>query len=206
MAALFLVLALYLQLGRGLDALHAGLVFTAMAAAYLATSLRAPALTLRYGRALVCAGALALAAGEAALLVTVAERGTASVAWLVPSLALIGAGMGLCVTPLTSTVLAHVDPQRAGAVTGALSTMQQVGNAVGVAITGVIFFGLRSNGYARAFELSLAELSALLLTVAILAAVLPGRARLHVRWDRPRRRLSSARLGPGLADRRRQDA
>jgi EmrB/QacA subfamily drug resistance transporter len=177
MASLFLVLALYLQLGRGLDALQAGLVFTVLAAFYLATSLRAPAMTLRFGRGLIAVGALVLAIGEVVLLLTVAERGDASIAWLVPGLALAGAGMGLCITPLTSTVLAHADPQRAGAVSGALSTMQQVGNAVGVAITGVIFFGLLSSGYARAFEVSLAELTGLLLAVAVLAVVLPGRSR-----------------------------
>jgi EmrB/QacA subfamily drug resistance transporter len=176
-AALFLVLALYLQVGRGLDALQAGLVFTVLAAFYLATSLRAPAMTLRYGRRLIAVGALTLAAGEGLLLLTVAELGGASVGWLVPGLALTGAGMGLCITPLTSTVLAHADPQRAGAVTGALSTMQQVGNSVGVAITGVIFFGLLSSGYARAFEVSLAELAGLLLIVAVLAVVLPRRSR-----------------------------
>ena len=177
MASLFLVLALYLQLGRGLDALQAGLVFTVLAAFYLATSLRAPAMTLRFGRGLIAVGALVFAIGEVVLLLTVAERGDASIAWLVPGLALAGAGMGLCITPLTSTVLAHADPQRAGAVSGALSTMQQVGNAVGVAITGVIFFGLLSSGYVRAFEVSLAELSGLLLAVAVLAVVLPGHSR-----------------------------
>jgi EmrB/QacA subfamily drug resistance transporter len=185
MASLFLVLALYLQLGRGLDALQAGLVFTVLAAFYLATSMRAPAMTLRFGRRLVAVGALVLAAGEVALLLTVAERGGASVAWLVPGLALAGAGMGLCITPLTSTVLAHADLERAGAVTGALSTMQQVGNAVGVAVTGVIFFGLLPSGYARAFEVSLAELAGLLLAVAALALVLPGRSRPPVLSSRP---------------------
>src|SRR5215475_12860522 len=96
MAALFLVLALYLQLGRGLNALQAGLVFTVMAIFYLATSLRAPAMTLRFGRRLIAAGALLLAVGEVALLLAVADRGGASIAWLAPGLALTGAGMGMC--------------------------------------------------------------------------------------------------------------
>jgi hypothetical protein len=56
--------------------------------------------------------------------------------------------------------------------------MQQLGNALGVAITGVIFFGAVRSGYARAFELSLAELAALLLLVAALTlALLPKRRR-----------------------------
>ena len=173
-ASFFLVLALYLQLGKGLDPLQAGLVFTVLAAAYLATSLRAPALTLKYGRRLIAVGAVTLATGEAALLATVAGfGGTEPIGWLVPGLLLGGAGMGLCITPLTSTVLAHADPQRAGAVAGALSTMQQVGNRVGVAVTGVIFFGALSGGYARAFEFCLAQLCGLLVVVAVLALVLP---------------------------------
>jgi EmrB/QacA subfamily drug resistance transporter len=206
MAALFLVLALYLQLGRGLDALQAGLVFTVLAAFYLATSLRAPAMTLRFGRRLIVAGALAFAAGEGILLLTVAERGDASVAWLVPGLALAGAGMGLCITPLTSTVLAHVDPQRAGAVTGALSTMQQVGNALGVAITGVIFFGLLPSGYPRAFEVSLAELAGLVLIVAVLAVVLPRPRRAAVPSGRPAATVLSGRPTPDEADGSQSDA
>ena len=44
MASFFVVLALYLQQGRGLNAVQAGLVFTILAGAYLVTSLRAPRL------------------------------------------------------------------------------------------------------------------------------------------------------------------
>ena len=46
-ASFFLVLALYLQQGKGLDALQSGLVFTVMASAYVVASVRAPALTQR---------------------------------------------------------------------------------------------------------------------------------------------------------------
>ena len=67
-ASFFLVLALYLQKGRGLDALHAGLVFSILAVAYLVTSMRAPALTLRFGRSLIAVGAVTLALGDIALL------------------------------------------------------------------------------------------------------------------------------------------
>ena len=52
-----------------------------------------------------------------------ADVGTGgSIALLVPAMLLDGAGMGLCITPLTATVLASVEPQRAGAASGALST------------------------------------------------------------------------------------
>jgi predicted MFS family arabinose efflux permease len=171
-ASFFLVLALYLQKGRGLDALQTGLVFSILAVAYLATSMRAPGLTLRFGRSLIAVGAVTLAAGDIALLAAV-HGAPGSIALVAPGLVLVGAGMGLCITPLTTTVLAHADGDRAGAVSGALATMQQVGNAVGVAVTGVIFFGALSSGYQRAFELALVELAALLLAVAVLTRLLP---------------------------------
>jgi MFS family permease len=171
-ASFFLVLALYLQKGRGLDALHAGLVFSILAVAYLVTSMRAPALTLRFGRSLIAVGAVTLALGDIALLAAV-HGDAGSIGLLAPGLVLVGAGMGLCITPLTTTVLSHADGERAGSVSGALATMQQVGNAVGVAVTGVIFFGALSNGYQRAFELALVELAGLLLVVAVLTRLLP---------------------------------
>jgi EmrB/QacA subfamily drug resistance transporter len=177
-ASYFLVLALYLQLGRGLSAMQSGLVFTILASAYLLASLRAPELVARWGRAVIVEGALALAVGHAIAFVVVADIGVAGhVLLLAPALLLVGAGMGLCLAPITATVLGSVDPHRAGAVSGALSTMQQVGNAVGVAVVGVVFFGAVARGYAHAFELSVATLAALLVGVACCARLLPGRPR-----------------------------
>ena len=75
-AAGYLVLGLYLQQGRGMSALSAGAMFTVLAAGYLATSFRAPALTMRYGRSVIAAGALIAAAGDAALWLATAHAGT----------------------------------------------------------------------------------------------------------------------------------
>jgi MFS family permease len=174
-ASLFLVLALYLQQGRGYSPLHAGLVFTILAAAYLATSLRAPALTVRHGRGLVALGALTLAAGHGLLLAAIADVGThGPLVLLCPGLLLIGAGMGLCITPLTSIVMSNVPAHHAGAASGALSTMQQLGNALGVAVIGVIFFGALRHSYADAMDLSLVALAILLVAVAALTRILPS--------------------------------
>lgn len=173
-ASFFLVLALYLQEGRGLDPLQAGLVFTILAVAYLASSLRAPGLTMRFGRRLPAAGALTLAAGHGLLVAAVARWGDGgSVAALVPGLLAVGAGMGLVITPLATTVMASVGPEHMGSASGALSTLQNVGNAVGVAVIGVVFFGA-GGGVAHAFELSVAVLAGLLLAVAALTRLLPA--------------------------------
>jgi EmrB/QacA subfamily drug resistance transporter len=173
-ASFFLVFALYLQLGRGLDALQAGLVFTILAAAYLVASLDAPALGARLGRRLPAIGALALGAGHVLLAASVAGVGTTGpVGLLAPALALIGAGMGLVITPLTATVLAGLEPERAGAAAGALATMQQVGNALGVAITGVVFFGALGGGYGHAFGLAVLQLAGLATLVGAATRLLP---------------------------------
>src|SRR6266536_3559868 len=100
-----------------------------------------------------------------------------AVFWLFPGLVLLGAGQGLCITPLTTTVLGHADPATAGSVSGALSTAQQVGNSVGVAVAGVLFFGALSHGYGLAFERSVLQMGVLLLLVAALTRLMPGRQR-----------------------------
>ena len=175
-AASYLVLGLYLQQGRGLSPLAAGGVFTFLAVGYLITSFRAPALTVRFGRSVIAAGAVIAALGDAALYLATVHAGSGgSVAWLFPGLVLLGAGQGLCITPLTTTVLSHADPATAGSVSGALSTAQQVGNSVGVAVTGVLFFGALSDGYSLAFERSVLQMGALLLVVAALTRLMPAR-------------------------------
>ncbi len=175
-ASYFLVLALYLQLGRGLSPMQSGLVFTVLAVAYLVASRRAPALVARLGRGVIVRGALTLAVGHVAT-VLATEGFDGGVVALAPGLLLTGTGMGLCLAPITTTVLASVEPQRAGAVTGLLSTVQQVGNAVGVAVIGVVFFGAAHHGYTHAFALSTALLAVLVVAVAGCAGMLPGHRR-----------------------------
>ena len=107
-AAFFVYLALYLQMGRGLDPLESGLVFTIVAVSYVAVSGPAPKLTERYGRAVIAAGGLCLAAGLGSLALAVAVVGVdGSLAAFVPGLLLAGAGVGLCFTPLTAIVLGN---------------------------------------------------------------------------------------------------
>ena len=71
-------------------------------------------------------------------------------------------------------MLSHADPATAGSVAGALSTAQQMGNSIGVAVTGVLFFGTVSHGYGLAFERSVLQMGALLLVVAALTRLMPA--------------------------------
>jgi MFS family permease len=171
-APYFLILALYLQDGRGLSPLQAALVFTVLAVAYLAASLKAPALTARFGHRLVLAGVVAIVAGDALLYLVVQRYGGGGpIALLIPGLALAGAGQGLAITPLTSIVMAHANPEQAGAISGALSTTQQVGNTLGVAVTGAVFYAAIQQGYPTAFGHGLVQLALLLLGVAALVGL-----------------------------------
>ena len=127
-------------------------MFAILAVAYVAVSAPAPALTQKFGRSVIAAGGVSLTLGLALLAAVVGG----SLAALVPGLLLVGAGIGLCFTPLTSIVLADIDPARVGSASGALSTTQQIGFALGVAVTGVIYFGAAAD---EAFTLSLIQLA-----------------------------------------------
>jgi Na+/melibiose symporter-like transporter len=174
-ASFFLVLSLYLQLGRGMSALHSGLVFTILAGTYLMTSLRAPGLTVRHGRGVLAAGAGLLVIGHITLALTVADVGVGgSVLALAPGLALVGAGMGLGITPLATLIMASTPPEHLGATSGVLATMQNVGNAIGVSVIGVLFYGAVSRGFAGAFQISVIALAVALAGVAALTRFIPA--------------------------------
>jgi hypothetical protein len=81
--------------------------------------------------------------------------------------------MGLLITPLVALALADVGPRWAGAASGALSTVQNVGNAIGVAVVGAVYFGRLDQGPAQAFEASLVVLTAIAAAVLLPAVLLP---------------------------------
>jgi EmrB/QacA subfamily drug resistance transporter len=179
-ASFFLVLALYLQEGRGLTALASGVVFTAIGAGYLVTSSTAHHLARLLGRQVIAVGAVIMAAGLALLWAGAAagaggagSQGAAGVGWLLPGLLVDGLGMGMVLAPLAVTVLARVSPRHAGPAAGVLSTVQQVGNALGVALLGIVFYGALGGGVPHAFRGCLIFLIVVELVLAGLVQLLP---------------------------------
>jgi MFS family permease len=65
---------------------------------------------------------------------------------LLPSLVLIGAGMGFSFVSLTSAGLHGVDPADAGAASGVVNVAQQVGAALGLAVLVTIFDSVNTAG------------------------------------------------------------
>ena len=184
MASFFVVLALYLQEGRGLSALGSGAVFTVVGAGYLAASLAAPAMTARLGRQWPALGGVVMAAGYAALAFTASHTGASqtgaahaahagSVLPLLIPLLVTGIGMGMLTAPLTGIVLAQVAPGRAGTVSGLQATVVQLGNSIGVAVIGLVFFGALDGGFPHAFRASLIVLAALPLAAAVAVQFVP---------------------------------
>ncbi|THA78970.1 MFS transporter [Streptomyces sp. A0642] len=171
MAAYFLIFALYVQQGRGLDALEAGFAFVPIGAGYLAASLLAPRLAARLGRQVIAIGGLTRAVGLAALLVMAGQG--AAVGWLVPALIVDGIGMGLALGPIMTTVLAGVAQKHAGSAASALTTVQQVGGALGVGAVGIVYYGSVGDGVPLAFRHGLIHLIVVALVLTALVQLLP---------------------------------
>jgi MFS family permease len=181
MASYFLVLALYLQQGRGLGPLSSGLVFSILAVSYMVGTRQAAGFVVRLGRGATIAGAALFGAGHLLQLAAVERLGVdGSVLWLAPGLAVAGLGMGIALAALVGTVMATVEPADAGTVSGMFSTMQQIGNALGVALVGNVYFGLLDRGSADAFAASLGCLVVTTVAVGVMALGLPRATRAAV--------------------------
>jgi EmrB/QacA subfamily drug resistance transporter len=161
-ASLYFVLALHLQQGLGLPALTSGLVFTAMAVGFFITSMAAPRLAKRFGGPPIARGAVVLAVGHALQFANVTFLPAQQAFWLMlPLLFVQGLGLGVVMAPLVSAILAGLPPQHAGVASGVLAMVQQAGNALGVALIGIVY-------YAHGLAGSLVYLAASALAVALL--------------------------------------
>jgi EmrB/QacA subfamily drug resistance transporter len=140
--AFFLVWTLYLQVGLGWTPLRAGLTAAAFAVgAGAGAGLSVQVLTPRFGRRVLMAGALLNAIGFGGYSLAVSHYGPEIQPWqMITPLAVAGAGFGLVVAPMIDLILAGVPTADAGAASGLLNTIQQLGMALGVALVGVLFF------------------------------------------------------------------
>lgn len=136
----FLTLSVYLQAGTGRSAWETGLVILPYALGSVATSGVGVALAARAGRALLITGSLTIAASQLVLLAVIRD-GSAPGYWLLALALFIGGlGLGLAAPVLVNVVLAGVPGRNAGAAGGVLSTVNQIGGAIGIAVLGTIFF------------------------------------------------------------------
>lgn len=94
--------------------------------------------------------------------------------WALPCLALAGTGMGMTSGPLTPVILARVDRSHAGAASGLIKTVQELGMALGIAVVGTAFFAGAATGDAGAVFPAIAAIEGLMLICLVLALRLPA--------------------------------
>jgi EmrB/QacA subfamily drug resistance transporter len=137
-----LALTLFLQLGLGFSAIHAGLTALpfavgSTAGAFLGAGLLAPKL----GRTTIQLGNALQGAGLIGVLIVVTHTQMHTTTWdLVAPLTVWGVGVGLVVAPLFDFVLASLAKNEVGSGSGVLNTLQQLGTAIGIAVIGTVFF------------------------------------------------------------------
>ncbi|MGH6925330.1 MAG: DHA2 family efflux MFS transporter permease subunit [Propylenella sp.] len=140
----FFIFTIFLQIGLGYSILKAGLTgipFSLGVALSAGTS--GPLLVPRFGRNIVSAGPIVMGVGYLLFIWTIRHYGAEVTPWeMIPSLVIAGLGMGCVVAPIFPFMLAEVPIKDAGSASGVINAIQQVGGAVGVAVVGVVFFGL----------------------------------------------------------------
>jgi hypothetical protein len=143
--AFFFTFSLMMQVGLGWSALHAGLTTVPWSLAAAFASIMSVRLAPRLGRSIIAIGSALMVAGMLGLVLTLHLAGLGVTSWdLAPTFLVAGLGMGAVVAPLINIILAGIPPRDAGSASGVLTTFQQLGGAMGVAVVGVVFFGLLS--------------------------------------------------------------
>jgi MFS family permease len=97
----------------------------------------------RYGPRWLIGGGLTLVA--AALFTFSGIAVDSSYLDLLPGFMLLGIGIAMTMSPMTSAAMNAVPVQKAGIASGVLSMFRMVGGSLGVAVTGAIFQGLVSS-------------------------------------------------------------
>ncbi|HEY3530511.1 MAG TPA: DHA2 family efflux MFS transporter permease subunit [Nocardioides sp.] len=196
LAGFALVLTVYLQTGLGWSAVHAGFTLLPFSlGAFVGTGVSVP-LGTELGKVVMVAGAALQSAATVWVLAVVHGQGDALSTWnLVPALVVSGIGLGLLVAPLVDVALATIPTTEAGAASGTYGTVQQVGAALGVAITGTVFFGVVGTSYDAA-SLRSGLLAACWVAAggyalsALASLLLPSRAQVHAHHEALERDLA----------------
>ncbi|MEV5978349.1 MFS transporter [Streptomyces sp. NPDC052114] len=131
------VVATYLQVVRGYDAIGTGVIFTASTLGLLASSLGAARFARRREqRTLVMAGFVVTVCGIGVL---IALAHGSPKAWVfTPGLLLIGLGLGVMLTPSVNVVQSSFSEDLQGEISGLSRSVSNLGSSVGTALAGTI--------------------------------------------------------------------
>src|SRR4051812_35439349 len=146
MMAMFFLMVQYLEDQLGFGPLMTGLAFLPMPLGVFTMSRFSPRLVARFGPlplVMVGTGAMTLAF----LRLSQLDAGSSYWTGSFPSLAVAGLAGGLSFMPITALALRNVEPEHAGAASGLLQTMQQLGGSVGLAVVASVFAASASGGF-----------------------------------------------------------
>ncbi|HEX6228789.1 MAG TPA: MFS transporter [Solirubrobacterales bacterium] len=143
MLGVFFFLALYMQNILGYSALEAGVRFLPSTLMIVLVAPLAGRAADRIGsRWLIVAGLVIVAAS---LYIFSGIAVNSSYGELLPGFMLLGIGIALTMSPMTSAAMNAVAVEKAGIASGVLSMFRMVGGSLGVAVTGAIFQGAVGN-------------------------------------------------------------
>ncbi len=172
------VISLFFQTALGLSPRAAAIALCPMMIGIIIAAFACRPLVGTLGRVLVITGLGITLAGAAGLWATVLAQGTAVSVWaLAPSILVLGAGMGACISSIYDVAIGDVAPAEAGSASGALSAVQQLAAAIGSAVVTTVYFTQRAeHGAAHAMTVSVAVVGAIALADLGLVWLLPRSA------------------------------
>jgi MFS family permease len=139
------VVAVFLQEVRGYNAIETGVIFTAATVGVLVTSLLAERFaTRRAQKTLIVAGFVGAIAGIGLLIGLVLAW--SSVVAFVPGLFLIGAALGIMLTPSVNVVQSSFPEEQQGEISGLSRSISNLGSSLGTAIAGTILVSAVATG------------------------------------------------------------
>jgi MFS family permease len=165
-ASCILIVSLWLRSVYELRPITAAAVYTAMSAGFIATTFGSRAGLARWGDRLLVFGAVALTIGQLGIAWQLQAR--APLWALLPTLLFSGAAFGVVMSPLVARAVGTLPLARGGLAGGVVVTVQWLGNALGVAVLGSVYFALAPQAGAQAAALSHVLLAALAAAVALL--------------------------------------
>jgi EmrB/QacA subfamily drug resistance transporter len=169
----YLVLTLYMQLGLGFTPLQSGTTVLPPAIAFAVVSRFAGPRAQRRGVIALIEGCGIQIVGLAVLGAAIALTPAPAPSELAFVLVIFGAGQAMVMAPLYGLVLTKVPAAHAGSGGGVLSTVQQVGNASGVAVIGALFYAVLATDSARyAFSACLSTMAVAIAIAAVFLRVL----------------------------------
>jgi MFS family permease len=166
------VISVFLQVVRDYSAIETGVIFTAATIGILGSSLLAERLAKKYAqRTLIIAGFIGTIAGIGLLLGPV--KISSNILTFLPGLFLLGAGVGVMLTPSVNIVQSAFPEDQQADISGLSRSVSNLGSSMGTAIAGTVLIAAvaRGNG---AYVAAMIVLAGFGLTGLVAAWFLPA--------------------------------